>query len=480
MKRIFFQFAITALIAVRSIAQTAEKSFSADQLREELKMMKTTLEEAHPGLDVFSQRQDLQKLYSEIDSKLATKKEWTNVEFYRIANRMIAGMQDCHMKFLPGHKYYPFFFNHTTVFPFIVRFDNQDQLFVAAAQNDQYKGKLLKSINGRPVEDIVSNLTSNMYVDGRSKAGKEHVEQYFSAWYADYLDLSEEFHVELRDQQGNTEKVSLKGIDYAQWKFLDSSLVYLEQNLSLSMLENNIAYLRIPSFMTGKKAFRKFLRESFAAIKESRTEQLIIDLRGNEGGNDREGMDLYRYLAKDKFKYYQDIKLAFRKVDDLTYSSNTWFPFPKILNVFIKKNEGGGYRWTLHKNFGTQRPAATAFKGDVWVLQDGLSLSATTEFLSRVTADKRATLVGTETAGAYKYDFSGTFLFLNLPHTKITMANPMALYTMDVPELAEKNRGILPTIEVKRSAAGILKNRDEPLEIVLKKISGERLSANFK
>ncbi|WP_256009337.1 S41 family peptidase [Desertivirga xinjiangensis] len=480
MKRLFFHFAIVALFTLKSIAQTAEKSFSSDLLREELKMMKTTLAEAHPGLDVFGQRQDLLMLYNEIDRKLAEKSEWTNIEFYRIANRMIAGMQDCHMKFLPGHKYYPFFFRHTAVFPFIVRFDDKNQLVVAAAQDQQYKGKLLKSINGRPIGDIVADLTGNMYVDGKSTAAREQVEQYFSAWYADYLDLSDEFQVELSDHQGSSERFVLKGIDYAQWKKLDSNLVYLEQNLSLRMLDDNVAFLRIPNFMTGKKTFRKFLRKSFGDIKKSGTEQLIIDLRSNEGGNDREGMDLYRYLAKDKFRYYKDIKMAVRKVEDLTYSSHTWFPFPKILKVFIRKNGDGGYRWTLHKNFGTQRPARNAFGGNVWILQDGLSMSATTEFLSRVVADKRATLIGTETSGAYKYDFSGTFLFLNLPHTKITMANPMALYTMEVSEIAQKDRGIIPAFELRRSAAGILKSKDEQLETVLNKIKVEKVNARLQ
>ncbi|MCO4293291.1 S41 family peptidase [Solitalea sp. MAHUQ-68] len=461
-----------------SNAQTADTSLGTSTLREELKMIMTTLKETHPGMNVFGQQKEFVSNYHKVDSLLALKDQISNIQYYRLVNEWLVNLQDGHFKFLPQHKNYPFYFNDTNVLPLIVRFDDKGQLIVANMENARYRGMILSCINGQKAEHFIPQLLKNMIVDGRSEAGAySQLEQYFSAWYADYIDNPNSFTVELTDaESGAVHSVNLIGINYDKWKELDKKVGFLSAQQAYTIIHDSIAILRIPGFTTDKKEMRKFFESAFTDFKELKIKHLLIDVRGNEGGYDRLGKDLYSYIALADFEYYKHIEIVFKKSSKFTYKQHMWVPkYLSLLKMFIKPNDKGTYYFTKHNNFGTHKPQKNAFKGNIWFLQDGLSFSATTEMLSRAKADKRGQFAGTETGGSYKYDCSGTFVFLNLPTSKFTIGIPIGEYQMAVPDDNPRGRGIMPDLKVLPTVNDITENKDVVLEKVLKQIESKSL-----
>ena len=470
MKNLLLSFCIL-LYVHPAHAQTREKVLTQAQCLQELQMIKTTLDEGHPGLNFFNQKDQINLQYQKIKEMLGENKVLSDIEFFRLVNPLVVALQDGHMKFMPHHRNYPFYFNENNVLPFIVRLDDENRLVIMAAKDPKYAGQVLESINGQDSEKLIEKIKANIIIDGKSEGSLAQVEQYFSAWYSNFIDNPESFKVSIKDHHGNSFLADFKGIDHAAWKELDAGARFLPSKMELKFLEPKTAYLRIPDFMQPKKAMNRFFKQAFQSIRDTGVEHLIIDVRGNEGGYDRLGKDLYSFLAADKFRYYEKITLSVNDPAQFTYSKSMSFPrFAALMKLFIRKDPEGGFRWKRHANFGVHQPNKLAYTGNTWILQDGLSFSATTEFLSRVKADRRATLVGSETGGTYRLDASGTFVFLNLPHSKFTMANPVGGYYMAVPEAETKGRGIMPDVKVKPSYEDLIQKKDVGLETVLDRI----------
>ena len=74
---------------------------------------------------------------------------------------------------------------------------------------------------------------------------------------------------------------------------------------SLEILPGNTALLTISSFWIGSEsAYKRFLKNAFLSIRQKETENLIIDVRNNEGGNDKRGAILLSWLMSEEFRYY--------------------------------------------------------------------------------------------------------------------------------------------------------------------------------
>ena len=63
-------------------------------------------------------------------------------------------------------------------------------------------------------------------------------------------------------------------------------------------------------------SFEKFLKTSFQTIREKQVENLIIDLRNNEGGIDKRGALLMSYLTNKEFGVITSYSIHYTKLYD--------------------------------------------------------------------------------------------------------------------------------------------------------------------
>lgn len=452
-----------------------EKTFPAEALARDLAFVRTSVEALHPGLDRFNQQKEFLAACDSVQAVLKKSDALTLKSYFRLVNPLLVKLRCGHTKFFPPMKGFPFYFHTDQLLPVIVRLDGEGRLLIVKSTTENLRGKYLERINGKPVEQIMAALKDNMFVDGHVQSSADaQIEQYFSAWYADFIQDGPALTADLTNEKGDQETVQLAGINVTQWQELNQNSSYLLRGNQLQIRDDSIALLRIATFYSekGNKQFLRFLDSSFTAIRQRNIRHLIIDVRGNEGGNDALGKELYRYIALQDFRYYDRIEVKAKRKKDIPNYRNAYFPkFIGLARLVIKKDKQGRLLFTRHQNLGTHHPHKQAYTGKVWFLEDGLSYSVTSEFLAVAKSEDRGIFVGKESGGTYEGDNSGTFVIFKLPATSLDLGIPVGGYYSAVKPAQQPARGIMPDFQVNFSREDLLQNLDPGMELVIGKIS---------
>jgi C-terminal processing protease CtpA/Prc len=237
--------------------------------------------------------------------------------------------------------------------------------------------------------------------------------------------------------------------------------------------KGNIPVLTIRTFGGGYKqagiSYPEFLKNAFTQFHEKNIKNLVIDLRGNGGGRDEYGKMLFAYLTDSPFQYYKHLEVKQNK--------HSFWPYTNVpegekeLAPAIKKNNRGTYDVveSRHPNLGIQQPLKPTFKGNVFILIDGRSFSATGECTSLIHFYKKARFVGEECGSGYYGNTSGFIVLLSLPNTQVRIRIPMVKYAMAVSGYPP-DRGIIPDYPVVPKMSDLLNGRDTEMEFVLELI----------
>jgi C-terminal processing protease CtpA/Prc len=143
------------------------------------------------------------------------------------------------------------------------------------------------------------------------------------------------------------------------------------------------------------------------------------------------------------------------------------------LKVYIKKT-GDQYLFTQHLNLGLQQPERNAYTGQLYILQNGRSLSVTSEFAAVVRDNNRGIFIGEESGGTISGNNSGGFAQVTLPHTRLGLDIPLLRYNSYLGQKHQEDRGILPHYPVTITARDILQKKDPVMEKAIKLIHAKK------
>lgn len=215
-----------------------------------------------------------------------------------------------------------------------------------------------------------------------------------------------------------------------------ASLDYLDEKLKdyfyYEELDDNITYLRISSFMGGED-----LREQFDRIYKQlkSSSALIIDVRGNVGGNTGAGMYILQHLARESFQ------------------GSSWAISTYVPPIYSAGKETDWHEATvIHPIEGKD-----IYSNPVVVLTDEGTFSAGEDFCVAFRNMKRGKLIGTTTGGS-----TGNPMEITLPgdvHAMICTKKdtyPDGSIFVGV--------GIIPDVEVKETVESFIQERDPVLE----------------
>ncbi|HEY0987746.1 MAG TPA: S41 family peptidase [Kofleriaceae bacterium] len=207
-------------------------------------------------------------------------------------------------------------------------------------------------------------------------------------------------------------------------------------------------------------------------MREKATKVLVIDLRGNGGGDDMYGALLVSYLTDKPFRYFDHIRIktidpSFKAYTDLSADDQ------RGLREGTTPDPAGGFLATekLHPGITEQPPGKYPFLGQTIVLINGRTFSTAADFCAVAHHLKRATFVGEETGGAYHGNNSGDMPRLTLPSSKMQVLVPLFEYWNAVPGHDGKRRGTRPDLQVETTAANLLRGVDEQRDAALKLVS---------
>ena len=239
-------------------------------------------------------------------------------------------------------------------------------------------------------------------------------------------------------------------------------------------IDGNRAIMTLPTFSVyrSKLNWKSFFAENFAALRRSKAEHLIIDIRANEGGDGAIVLDLLSYLVKQPATYVADqsVTMYERVPYKLARYLDTWdygfFDRTGLVDPITDGPQAGRLRFRPNANKTVVIiPQENRFQGRVWLLIGPENSSATFALAKLAKQLGAATLVGQASGGNQRGLNGGQLAWVNLPHSGVAVDVPLlaASYQVDTPD-ASVAPDIVVAPRFKQRAAG----HDEEMEAVMK------------
>jgi C-terminal processing protease CtpA/Prc len=456
---------------------------SPAQTQADFDLMRKALEEAHTGLYRYLSKPEMDRIFTAQRAKLS--RPMSKIEFLAVLMETTAAIRCGHTGVQPDAETQAAF-AAAPLFPARIMIEKR-KLFVLAndTSNDSTirPGMEILEINGRTSREIFDRIMPAISTDGDIETGKwRRLEAGFNRSYWLLIDQAKEFIIKARDTDGKPTNVKLAGVTAEGRKKNQNpvnneaktnlqKLDWSQGNLSLRFLKDpEIAQIRIRSF--GGADYPQWMESTFRTMREKGTKTLVIDLRGNGGGEDMYGAMLVSYLTDKPFRYFDHIRI--KTIDPSFKAYTDWSAKDEQeLREGVIVNPAGGFFITqkLHPGVAEQSPGKYPFLGQTIVLINGRTFSTAADFCAVAHHLKRATFIGEETGGAYYGNNSGLSTILTLPNSKARVLLPMYEYWNAVPGYDGKRRGTRPDIQVDTTAANLLLGVDEQLDAALKLVA---------
>ncbi len=453
------------LLSVFSITTRAQKPLNKELLQEDLNVLSRNLKELHAGLFTYTSEQDFDEWLQNTKSELHNSMDV--FEFYKLIAPLNSIIKNGHTQIK-----YPALSSKFKMLPIQVYYCDGDYYIKSQfdTSDNELVGLRIKQIDGLPIEDIFAQLLKNQTRDGNNLTYPiENLSSIFGLEYSFVFGQREEYSITVYEKNGEERAFTVKAIhlnnEIAQ-SFNNSPTVSLKFEVI-----DGIAVITFPTFDTKtlrKQGYIKFLRRSFGAIQKMNIDKLIIDVRNNGGGDPKPTQELLSYLLKDDFVLYEDVYTIANKIEDKSYYHNQGVFW---LNTFswlrVKKINNRRYERYNKEGLKVYKTQPNYYDGDLTVLINGNSFSATGEFTSFLKHYRNTTVfVGEEVGGNRFQNTSGINYTLTLPHSKINVDIPLVVWKLNVSG-KQNAHGVIPDYEVRNTINEELTGEDAVMDFAL-------------
>lgn len=466
-----------------SVATTIEK----DLLLSDVDFLKRNLELGQPGLYNYTTKEEIDAFFEEVRNRITHN--MSSIDFYRLIAPLSNLVKNGHTILVPSSEWEDYVITNASLLPLDLYF-YKDQLYVlhnVSNRTELAAGSLLKSINGKPAMEIFNHMVDRWFKDGHNQTRpREIVEEEYRLLYTHFFGDAEKYELEIVSPEGEDLIFEVKGIQEPEFKkrlkeHFDTEYVpwWRREPEPLSFkIMNETAYLKVTQFSNGTKSrdgrrFSKFIKSSFITIKDKGVDNLILDLRGNQGGDVKPQLELLRHLIKEPFHLYREVFTNLRSLPNPEYYEFDLLSRTEFKKNFANEKVAGVYPMRSQLGFEEkpQQPSANLFKGNLYILVDGWSFSATGEVCGIIKEHlKDAVFIGEETGGNPVTNISGIQTFLTLPNSKNRILICLVSYTTDVSYVNE-GYGVKPHYELRNSVFHVLNKKDIVMERVNQLIS---------
>ncbi|MGN7987713.1 S41 family peptidase [Pedobacter sp. 22226] len=427
-----------------------QQHFKANALKRDLDSMVYYIEAAHPNPYYRYSRLNFHNDVEKAKQHLAEGMDYTS--FYLVAQKLVAKLQDGHIDLEMPLK--QFEKDKANAFPFKVAL-NINKPYIRLQENVKLKhGGLNKnaeiiSINGinakKIVDDIVA-LVKGETADFRASYGSKSFDFYYDVLYP-----KKGFYELTYNDKGKMGTVKVSPKDIIQTDKHRTSIAKPERTIApftLTFPLAGTALMKLDDFQDLEK-IKVFADSAFSDLNNKKTANLIIDLRGNLGGDSDVGDYLLQYLLNKPFRQYDRVLeknsqllknrlLAHRTGKTLSAEDSTLLLKPNgMLDTVKNQNEEI-----------LQLP--NRFSGKVYLLVSNQTFSSAADFAQAFSHYKRGKVIGEETGGMI-LSF-GDIVPATLPETKLPLVVSSKLY-LNIGADEHDWHGVIPDINCSRDEA---------------------------
>ncbi|MCB0844048.1 MAG: hypothetical protein KDE26_12400 [Bacteroidetes bacterium] len=448
-----------------------------EQMQEDLDSLKSFIYRTPTDPFAFISRSEWEKNFEKISAKLT--QPMATLAFFRLVNPLVLSLKDIHSRiWLPDDRN-SYVLQGGYFLPLNPRFLDR-RVYIMDDHKDLIpKGSELIAVNGKAIYWVMRDMLEATYTDGEVKSTQTRLmEENFTnllPWFCQ-LDSINTLQLRLRDSKKDTliyypgarkkSKKKSSGPDFNDFHQLEF------------LSDNQIAVLTIGSFAKGwENRYRSFLRSSFRKINQNGTENLIIDIRGNKGGYIIRGPELLSYIA-DSAYYYAYTSIV--KSSPLFKAKIKYSMIVPGLAIPLFKNKIGkelvsGWQTpldtydTLQWEPSAPKSLKKRFKGEVYLLTDGLSISNSCLIHHAFSKNELGTVIG-NTCGCISSGTFGNSVDFRLPHSGVRGRVSTIRLTSGFEEFDFQVEGLNPDYIVEDNIDDLVNEKDTQLEFVLKLI----------
>jgi len=467
----------------------AQAKIPAKDLQKDFQILQEALESLHPALHKYNTPKEMSRHFASLKEKLNVDQDIETV--YSHISQFTAKIQCGHTYgnfWNQGSSLQAVFKDKANKVPFTFRIiDNKIILFQNLSQkSDLTAGDEIMSINGHASATILKSLYPYMKSDGNNEGQRYFHMQVFGTNNYEAFDIyfpliyKLEGMVQLkvkRYKSGKEKTIQVQLIsrkerfDRLQEHF-GKQIESYDDYWKFEVINPKVAKLTIGTFVTWKMTlkWRAFLKEAFQTLKNQNIPNLILDIRGNGGGDSAVQSELYKYLTSKESRrgpYQQTLKNNKVPPHLLPYLSS-WNENFKDVSSQTKSLPDGFYTFKkgglIDKKMS---PNAKAYRGKVYLVADASNSSGTFFLVNYVKANGLATVVGQTSGGNQQGITGGQILYLTLPHSKVEIDIPLIGF---YPNTSQPNAGIEPDITIQPNIEALVEGRDLEVEHILRLI----------
>jgi hypothetical protein len=473
-KKILFTLTLFILIMVQNSFGQVSQKYPADQIRQDLKYLYSTLEESHYNLFINTPKEKYDEEYRKVYDSI--KDSLNILEVYRIFQPFAALSKICHCtcdNSIFNDVYGSYIGSGGTVFPINITVDNNKMMIVDDYSDSKRtaSGDELVSINGKPAKDILNGIY--LFLSGENDYFINTLIDLFTFPRLNWLinGPSDSFSIQVKNQKNELITFTLPAINGGRYEDLLNSKKQVFNSGRKFKFIDDIAYLQPGCFMNAngdgnlmnvkngdKGEFLAYIDSAFKEIHKAKSKNLIIDLRNNSGGMNTFSDEIIAYIADRPFnwcskfsvKTSEKTKEAWKQINDTSLNY--------IKDKILSKVNGDKFDITITNH--DYHKDSLKYRGKVFVLVNRYSYSQAPLTAAQIQDYKFGVIVGEKTA-ASPTSLSSSHMF-ELPNTKILVQYPKALVVR--PNGDTKFEGVTPDIIVEDN---LFTDKDEILEYTL-------------
>lgn len=447
---------IICFLSLSCYSQESEKMFGREEVLQDLNYLCESLQDAHYNLYAYTSKEEFEENFQNVKRTIVDD-SISALQATTIFQKVISAANNGHTEIdFPGASYISYAYSGGTLFPLEIAFENNKSLIRKNyTSNSEIKiASEIVKIDGIAMKDVLEKIYPQISAE-RTYLKNAKIEMYsFPRLYWQVFGQQDVFNIEIQEGE-NTKRYAIDAIPLIEG-YENKRDELLNTKRGIKFIESS-SYLNPGPFSGDEAKYQKFIDSAFVQINIKNTENLIIDLRNNSGGNNSFSDYLVSYIADKPFNWSSRLTVKsskFLKAHTRKYYDTTDAYFRKILDL----KDGELYNVPLDEC--QPQVVDKRFNNNIYVLINRQSHSQAAVAAAQIQDYNFGTIVGEET-GDYPTLYASLFEYA-LPNTgiKVKVAKGQIVRVNG----SKNQEGVIPDILIQDH---LLDTKDEVLNWLL-------------